>query len=113
MERIRGSPVNENQKKILVEFMKQNPNLVKGTFSQKFSLVDARKLWEEISEILNSVPGGAKKEWRQWRKVIMVFYVLYYTNSFLLVLSHMPSHMPQIFYLHLYYLPNFQFFLKP
>lgn len=69
MDRTRGSSVNEEQKKLLIEYVKQHPELLKGTFSSTFTLLMAKKLWEEISSMLNSVSGGAIKDWRQWRKV--------------------------------------------
>lgn len=53
---------------LLVEFMEKHPKLIKGKFSADFTLKNAQKLWAEISLILNSVPG-AKKEWKQWRKI--------------------------------------------
>lgn len=50
------------------EYMTKYPKLTKGKFSSSFTLKDSIHLWNEISDILNSV-NGAKKDWKGWRKV--------------------------------------------
>lgn len=56
------------QKRELLEFMENHPELRSGKFSQQFTFKKAQKLWLELSEKLNAYPG-AQKEWKQWRKV--------------------------------------------
>jgi len=36
-----------------------------ATYTNAISIV----LWQEVTCILNAIPGGAIKDWRQWRKV--------------------------------------------
>lgn len=70
---------SSEQKKILLEFVKKNPSLVSGKFSNNFTQKDGQILWQDISKILNSCPG-ANKDWKSWRKVIKK------SKSFLVVL---------------------------
>lgn len=66
---LRLAPINGIQKDMLIEFMQQHENLQSGRFSKDFTFKKAQGLWQEISLRLNAVPNGAKKEWKQWRKV--------------------------------------------
>lgn len=61
--------INKTQKQILINFIKDNPVLLKVKFTNNFTKQDYQKLWCQISEILNSVPGP-HKNWKQWKKVI-------------------------------------------
>ena len=65
--------MNSEQKKLLIEFVKKHKKLQAPKFDATFSYKDSQRLWEEISGILNSVPG-AKKNWKLWRKVIFFIY---------------------------------------
>lgn len=49
--------------------MKNHEQLAKGKFSNVFTFKRAQSEWEEVTNILNSVPNGSNKEWKQWRKV--------------------------------------------
>lgn len=64
----RSSPISEEQKKLMVEFLKNHKELTSGKFSQQFSKQESIKLWEELTIILNSIPGP-KKTYKDWRKV--------------------------------------------
>ncbi|XP_043467553.1 uncharacterized protein LOC122501854 [Leptopilina heterotoma] len=66
-KKVRCAYTNEEQKKLLIEFVGRNPDLQSGKFSNTFTTKDAQKCWEEIATELNKVPG-AEKEWKQWRK---------------------------------------------
>lgn len=68
MEKQRLAPVSQKQKVILVEFVQNHPNLETGKFSSEFTFKKAQGLWQEITDILNSI-GPTRKEWKQWRKV--------------------------------------------
>ncbi|XP_071582266.1 uncharacterized protein [Temnothorax nylanderi] len=59
--------VNEEQKNLLVEFMRKHPELQSGKFSATFNYKHAQKLWEKVTAELHKIPG-AQKEWKQWRK---------------------------------------------
>lgn len=63
-KKIRGKKANEKQQKMLVEYVKSKPQL----YLQSYTYKEAQKNWENISTILNSMPG-AIKNWMGWRKV--------------------------------------------
>ncbi|XP_018371764.1 PREDICTED: uncharacterized protein LOC108766768, partial [Trachymyrmex cornetzi] len=63
----RGANITSEQKTLLIEYMNKHPELVKGKLTSSFTLKDSIRLWNEISEIFNSI-NGAKKEWKDWRK---------------------------------------------
>jgi hypothetical protein len=62
----RGSPINEEQKKI--HYLDAHPDLKTGKFSSKFTHQDSMELWQDIGVHLNSIPGS-RKDWKDWRKV--------------------------------------------
>ncbi|CAH1116405.1 unnamed protein product [Phaedon cochleariae] len=59
----------QQQKNMLVDLLKDEKysQLISGKFKASFTFEHAKGKWEEITEILNSVPG-ARKDWKQWRK---------------------------------------------
>ncbi|KAG5883346.1 hypothetical protein JTB14_023239 [Gonioctena quinquepunctata] len=59
------------QGNILLEFIKKNPELLTGKFSEKDTPNDAQRLWEDISRTLISCGNGANKDLRSWRMVIV------------------------------------------
>lgn len=63
-----GGTISVEQKRVLVEFLKKNPRLLSGKFSSDFTIKTGVAKWEELSNLLNSIPG-AKKNWKNWRKV--------------------------------------------
>ncbi|CAH0562973.1 unnamed protein product [Brassicogethes aeneus] len=63
----KSTSITETQKTTLIEFLKNNPLLISGKFSNSFTFKDATAKWVEITEVLNSIPG-AIKDWRNWRK---------------------------------------------
>ncbi|CAG9814033.1 unnamed protein product [Phaedon cochleariae] len=67
MCREKKSQITESQKNCLIEFLKRNPNLQSGKFSNQFTFKDAQRKWTEIGTILNSMPG-ATRDWKGWRK---------------------------------------------
>lgn len=64
----RCGPIIQIQKEMLIEFVKKHENLQSGKFTQEFSFKKAQCLWEEITGQLNSIPQGATKDWKHWRK---------------------------------------------
>ncbi|CAG9831579.1 unnamed protein product [Diabrotica balteata] len=64
----RSTNASDEQKKLLLEFMKKNPNLLAAKFSNTFSQNDAQNKWQGIANVLNSCGDGANKNWRAWRK---------------------------------------------
>ncbi|KAI5637786.1 myb/SANT-like DNA-binding domain-containing protein [Phthorimaea operculella] len=57
-----------DQKVKLMEFLAKHPPLVQGKFTSDFTVEDAQLLWQKVTRQLNSVPGGARKTWKEWRK---------------------------------------------
>jgi len=62
-----GNITNE-QRTLLIEYMKKHPQLIKGKFSSSFTWKDSIELWNKAAQILNSI-NGSKKDWKGWRKV--------------------------------------------
>ncbi|CAH1970762.1 unnamed protein product [Acanthoscelides obtectus] len=55
------------QKTMLIDFLEDHPELVSQKQTNQYTSADARKLWVELSEKLNAIPG-ATKQWTEWRK---------------------------------------------
>lgn len=60
--------ISSEQKKELVDFLNTHPELRSGKFTKHFTFKTAQSLWVKLTEDLNCLPG-AKKDWRQWRRV--------------------------------------------
>lgn len=67
-KRQKGKSVTNDQKAAMVDFFKCHPNLYKGKHTVKFTQAIATQQWEELSAILNSIPGPIK-DWKAWRRV--------------------------------------------
>ncbi|XP_046969254.1 uncharacterized protein LOC124536727 [Vanessa cardui] len=59
--------VTARQKKKLIELMSKHPELISCKVTQDFNYKDSQKLWQNIANECNAMPG-ARKTWRQWRK---------------------------------------------
>lgn len=70
----RTANASTEQKQFLLEFVKQNPQLISGKFSVNFTQNDAKRQWEDAAKTLNSCGNGASKDWKSWRKVIVCTY---------------------------------------
>lgn len=68
----RSANITQEQRTLLIEYMNKHPELVKGKLTSSFTLKDSISMWNEITEILNSV-SGAEKDWKSWRKVSYTF----------------------------------------
>lgn len=75
----RDLKISDKQKKMLVEYIKSNPQLSSGRFSQIFTQKDSEALWIDLSTNLNST--RAAKSWQNWRKVKLTKYSIIH-NSF-------------------------------
>lgn len=60
--------VTARQKKKLIELMAKHPQLISCKITQDFTYKDSQILWQNIASECNAIPG-ARKTWRQWRKV--------------------------------------------
>lgn len=83
----RGHKVTDRQKRTLLEYMKQNPQLISGKFTSSFTLKDSVKEWSNLTDILNSIPGGATKDYKSWRKVTIIIFTIIVDNICVLVLA--------------------------
>lgn len=54
--------VNEAQKQMLIDLLRENEALRSGRFSPNFTRQDFQKQWKEIADQLNRVTGGAVKD---------------------------------------------------
>ncbi|CAH2014328.1 unnamed protein product [Acanthoscelides obtectus] len=52
---------------MLIDFMEDHPQLVSQKQTNQYTSADARKLWVELSEKLNAIPG-ATKQCTEWGK---------------------------------------------
>ncbi|XP_066600869.1 uncharacterized protein [Prorops nasuta] len=66
-KRKRCANITNEERTLLIEYLKKHPQLLKGKFTSSYTLKDAISLWTEITGILNAV-NGAKKDWKGWRK---------------------------------------------
>ncbi|CAG9770092.1 unnamed protein product [Ceutorhynchus assimilis] len=60
--------LSSKQKQILVDFVYDRPEMYKGKFTSTYTHAVSMVLWKQVASILNAIPGGANKEWTQWRK---------------------------------------------
>lgn len=71
LKKNKGRSVTNAQKEALVEFMENNTDLKRGKFTSSFTHKKAQRLWEQITQLLNSMVG-ANKTADKWRKVIII-----------------------------------------
>lgn len=64
----RSTHVSIGQKTALLNFIEANPKIKSGKYDINFTYKDGNKLWEEVAENLNAIPGS-QKNWKSWRKV--------------------------------------------
>lgn len=61
--------VTDQQKRVLIEYMREHEDLRKGLFSATFTRQVSQNLWEQITATLNDIQGGSRKDCKKWRKV--------------------------------------------
>lgn len=59
----RCANITNEQRTLLIEYMNKHPELLKGKLTFSFILKDSISLWNDITEILNSV-NGANNDWK-------------------------------------------------
>ncbi|KAF5298644.1 hypothetical protein FQR65_LT19600 [Abscondita terminalis] len=69
----RSGRISENQRQMLFQHIKENPQLIKSKFSATFTYKNAQQLWKNIETELNAITG-TKKDWKQWRKTWQDFH---------------------------------------
>ncbi|CAI6342984.1 unnamed protein product [Macrosiphum euphorbiae] len=52
----------------MVDFLNNHSDLLKGKHSATFTKHIAAKQWQELTDLLNSIPGPIKY-WKAWRRV--------------------------------------------
>lgn len=65
----KSNPMNQKQKEFLINFISDRNEMYCGKLTPTYTKEKMRALWDELTNILNSVPGGPAKTWVQWRKV--------------------------------------------
>jgi len=75
-KQIKSKSVTNDQKAAMVDFLKIHEDLSKGKHTSTFTQSVAKQQWEELSGILNSIPGPIK-DWKSWRRVSLLFKILY------------------------------------
>lgn len=68
-KKIKLNPITPRQKEILVEFISSRTEMYTGKLTPVYTRERMVKNWEEVANLLNSVPNGPAKDWKQWRKV--------------------------------------------
>lgn len=65
----KSAAITPKQKEIMVEFIKNRTHMYSGKLSSTYTKQSMVNNWLELTNLLNSVPLGATKDWKQWRKV--------------------------------------------
>lgn len=60
--------VTARQKKKLIELIAKNPDLISCKIKPGFTHKDYQTVWQNIAAECNTL-AGARKTWKQWRKV--------------------------------------------
>lgn len=67
-KRKKSHSVTNDQKTAMVEFLSSHSDLLKGKHTATFTQNIAAQQWQELTNILNAIPGPIK-EWKTWRRV--------------------------------------------
>lgn len=67
------SHISLKQKEVMVNFLEQHPEMYSGKFSETYTKSVAMKLWSQLTNILNSIPGAPAKDWRKVRNQLKFF----------------------------------------
>lgn len=74
--------ITPDQKEVMITFIKKIQN-------NKSASSISVKQWQELTDILNSIPGPMR-EWKEWRQVVDLHYIyiyiantIYYVNCML------------------------------
>lgn len=70
-KRKKGHSVTNDQKMAMVDFLNNHSELLKGKHSATFTQSIAAQQWQQLTTILNSIPGPIK-DWKAWRRVCTV-----------------------------------------
>lgn len=54
---------------MLVELISTRKEMYTGKFTPVYTREKMVRNWQELINLLNSVPDGPAKDWKQWRKV--------------------------------------------
>lgn len=76
MDKKKSLPITNKQKELLTEYLSGKTEMYIGRLTPTYTKSVMTKNWEEIANILNSVPNGPAKDWKQWRKVSIYIIIL-------------------------------------
>lgn len=57
------------QLQMLVDIIAENPELISGQLSPKFTKTDRKKKWQAVATLLNAKNLGPEKTANKWKKV--------------------------------------------
>ncbi|XP_018578551.1 uncharacterized protein LOC108916742 isoform X2 [Anoplophora glabripennis] len=60
--------INHSHWEVLVDFMEKHPDLARGSFSGPNGKQEMKKLWQQLSNILNAI-GMGERSTEKWQKV--------------------------------------------
>lgn len=71
----RAKKITQRQLEVMTDFIMRHKSMVVSKFSSKFTAMDKEKLWDELTEILNSDGLGPKKDSKKWKRVSTSFFI--------------------------------------
>lgn len=74
-KRKKSKSVTDGQKSAMIDFLQNHPELYKGKHTASYTQVIATQQWQELTGILNAIPGPIK-DWKAWRRVSIKIYIL-------------------------------------
>lgn len=77
-----SSSMSENQRNLMLEFLGENPSMIRDRSVGGTSNRPSRdELWEKLATILNSCGSGAQKDGCGWRRVSFVYLFASYVSQ--------------------------------
>lgn len=71
-KKVKGKSISKDQRHKMVHFIINNPGCNTGDFKSQHNEEEKHRVWNELTDMLNSMPG-ATKDWKGWQKVITIF----------------------------------------
>lgn len=72
----RTSEFSINQLRIMLDFMTSHKADLAGKFRRGKGIQHRQKLWNQLTDILNSVGDGPQKSMEQWKMVLIIIFLL-------------------------------------
>lgn len=78
--KVKGKSITQSQRHRMVHFIRDNPGCNTGNFNCQHNEEEKKRVWEQMTEELNSM-GGANKDWKGWQKVNIFYYIPFNLSS--------------------------------